>query len=261
MALNKGTQIVKGFPEWHGDSLPDFEEWVRIVSKNNNKTIFRGQRKYWPLLPSISRRNNYASLLSVEKELFNTFKREANVCLHLKPASDWDWLVVGQHHGLPTRVLDWSIDPLVALWFALEKHEMTGSEPEVWVLRLNDEDVIKSLKNTRPFHGTRTKLFKTVFQIPRVNIQKSCFILFKFIEKREIGFVTLEQNRQLRGKIEKIVIPTRVAPNLLKQLNKKGYCRSSLFPDIDEIAKSVKEKIYKKLHNNKFSRHKRRAAD
>ncbi len=39
MALNKGTQIVKGFPEWHGDSLPDFEEWVRIVSKNNNKTF------------------------------------------------------------------------------------------------------------------------------------------------------------------------------------------------------------------------------
>ncbi|MBW2740615.1 MAG: FRG domain-containing protein [Deltaproteobacteria bacterium] len=250
MALNKGTQIVKGFPEWFGEDLSDFEEWIDIVSKKSKTVVFRGQRKYWPLLPSINRNNNLPeSILTVEKELLNTFKKEAPPCLHLKPKSNWDWLVVGQHHGLPTRILDWSKDPLVALWFAIENYKKADSEPEVWALRVNDEDVIKSLDNTRPFQGTRSKLFETDFQIPRVKQQQGCFILFKYIEKQEIGFVRLERNSYLRGKIEKIRFFKRLVPDLLEQLIQKGYSRSFLFPDIDEVAKSVKEKVLNKLHN------------
>lgn len=252
MALNRITLQIDGDPDfygmdgyikWHGDSLSDYEEWVNKVSKGE-LAVFRGQRKFWPLLPSISREKHCDhSLLQVEKNLFYSFKNEAKDCLHLQPESDWDWLVVGQHHGLPTRVLDWTQDPLVALWFALEKHKDEGSEPEVWVLRVNGDDVIKDLQNAKPFLGTRTKLFHTNFKIPRVNKQKGCFVLFKYIEKIESGFVSLEQNYRLRGKIEKILIPDRVADEILGQLNIKGYSRESLFPDIDEVAKLVKKRI------------------
>jgi len=225
--------------------LSDYEEWIDIVSKGE-ATVFRGQRKSWPLLPSISRERQFnKSFLLVEKVLFCAFKDEAKECLHLQPESDWDWLVVGQHHGLPTRVLDWSQDPLVALWFALEEHKVEGSKPEVWALRVNGDDIIKNLKTNKPFQGTRTKLFHTNFKIPRVTKQKGCFVLFKYIKKIEFGFVSLENNPRLRGKIEKILISLRSVDEILEQLNSKGYCRESLFPNIDEVAKTIKNRILK----------------
>lgn len=247
MVLNKGTQIVKGFPETYAEDIDDYLQWVSMVSSKGGKVVFRGQRKYWPLLPSISRDDiKPDSFIHVEKKLFETFKDKASPCLHLKPQSDWDWLVVGQHHGLPTRVLDWSIDPLVALFFATEKSDLEDSQPEVWALRVSKEDIIENLDESRPFYGTRSKLFETNFMIPRIEQQKGCFILFKHIDKKDIGFIPLEKNSYLRGKIEKIRFFQRLVPPLKKQLEIRSYIRSRLFPDIDEIARVVKDEIFNK---------------
>jgi hypothetical protein len=166
--------------------------------------------------------------------------------LHIIPTSDWDWLVVGQHHGLRTRVLDWSYNPHAALWFALRKHAQINSEPEVWVLKPNKEDIIDSLEKSRPFQGNRTKLFNTDFKIPRIREQEGCFTLFKYVENSSKGFVPLEKNKKLRKRIERIRIAKYAAPKILKQIERKGINESKLFPNIDEVAKLVTKRIYQK---------------
>jgi hypothetical protein len=54
-----------------------------------------------------------------EDDIFKSFKRKSRSYLSCIPEDDWEWLAVARHYGLPTRFLDWTKNPLVALYFAV----------------------------------------------------------------------------------------------------------------------------------------------
>lgn len=60
-------------------------------------------------------KGNIVSYINVNAML-TEFKNEATKYLRVKPKNDFEWMFLAQYYGVPTKLLDWSTDPLVALF-------------------------------------------------------------------------------------------------------------------------------------------------
>lgn len=115
---------------------PDLEQrlfdgaWHDELRRFRPTHAFRGaSRAADSLMTGLSRLGPHAR--DLEPHVLRAFRKYAH---HMGVQSDvvWHWLMLGQHHGLPTRLLDWSYSPYVALHFATERQEDFDEDGVVW---------------------------------------------------------------------------------------------------------------------------------
>lgn len=142
-------------------SLPDLITQLLRLRSDNLEWMFRGQRlATWDLGLPPDRRD-----WKLLQENLNQFRRRHMGLLRpewVTEGDDWAWLFYAQHHGLDTRLLDWSTNPLVAIYFAVEKVQSShGEEPKpgaVWALHVHETmkqrgSRILSFDGGRTHHG------------------------------------------------------------------------------------------------------------
>lgn len=222
----------------------------------NSTRWFRGQADHtWKLLPSLARP---PYKVEGEQALIKRFKQNAYSILNPAPTEAWNWLFLMQHHGAPTRLLDWSENPLVALYFAVTNPEHAGVDGRVWCLDpvgLNKAAFIQpTASGELPFFGVDEDLMKYRTEdidrggapskppvaalapryFPRLTAQSGVFT------------VTHRDQIPVEGAhggahVGYITIPSGAKEALRKDLAVLGITRLTLFPELDAVAEYAKE--------------------
>lgn len=127
-------------------TVDSFEKYLEVIEEriarfykkpDERHRYFRGQirrAKDWPLKTSLGRykhlqRMSVRELSNTEKAVLETFKNHLFSLLTHLPRNDWEALAIAQHHKLPTRFLDWTTNPLVALYFATRNTQISYASP------------------------------------------------------------------------------------------------------------------------------------
>jgi len=106
------------------------------LDRHRSPYAFRGQGADFPLTPGVMRLKHHPSQVSrIERRLFESFKKYAHQTVR-PDFSEWDWLVLAQHYGLPTRLLDWTYSPFVALHFMTCNLAQIDCDGVVWCANL-----------------------------------------------------------------------------------------------------------------------------
>jgi hypothetical protein len=220
------------------NSVADLMEFVEANCKQG-LYLFRGQREGKPLLPRIARDLPGWKIPHLEGKILSDFKRR---CPAYPEGSaikgEWHLLAVAQHHRMATRLLDWTDNPLAALWFAVERgpvsDEHSGLQPGVvWVFHVFDEDIVTGAGPgpSSPFAGERTHVYQPEHITRTIVAQGAWFTVHKYIPGKQ-KFVPLENNKVYKPRLRALTVPPRAFPKLKEQLDRCGVNAASLFPDL-----------------------------
>lgn len=243
----------------HIEAISEYLEIVESISadirhsNSDDLLLFRGQNVDKPLLPIIARGYEYIKeygnpylydLFTYEGMMLEDFKRRARPNLTKEPISDWDWLTVAQHHGMHTRLLDWTENPLVGLFFALDP--VGGNQHRViWVLRIGRNEIITPTKETNPFLISKTQVFMPNIVSTRLVPQAGWFTIHKLNSKKD-RFIALENNTKFKKLLTKVIVNKNIT-DMMKHLDLFGINSASLFADLDGLCKQINVK--KDLHH------------
>lgn len=219
--------------------LTDLTGYLAIVAKakKNDVILFRGQSRNLPLLPKIARKDPIVDTTPVEKEMLSELRRRGEIFLNGHSPDDWDLLVQAQHFGMATRLLDWTSNPLVALWFACAfAHQ--GKNSFVYVFNVKEEYLLSRTTDPDPFKRTKTRVFKPKLNNNRILAQSGWFTAHKH-SKSAGRFVALNTNPDLNEDITQIEVPHEMHGDLLTQLSILGVNYQTMFPDMEGLCKHI----------------------
>ena len=240
--------------------------------------IWRGVSKYeYDIMPRVgyrllelkdAKRNMFASY---EKTIFENFRSKARLHHETNSLSEFEWLALAQHYGVPTRLLDWTENPFIGLYFAIMSSPFSGklvgskaelsfsSDAALWILdpiawnrhalRLQrfdrgiltpSDEALQSYKPlTRfPDMNIHPVAIYGAHNSPRIVAQRGAFMIFgQSTQGMEDAY---EQETFPTTSLQKVILVRDVLPAMRASILKNGITESVVFPDLEGLSREIK---------------------
>lgn len=219
-------------------SITDFIQYVESTY-HNDFTLFRGQPKDKKLLPPIGRDSFVprGSLADTERDMLDDFRATVLPFLSFEPKSKLEWLAVAQHHGMSTRLLDWTTNPLAALWFAIRSAGKEEDAVDVWCLDAKERGVVPKNVSNNPLAATRCYVYRPPHVSARIVRQSGWFTLHPM--KAPTAFRALDADKKYAAVLACLRIPKHAFADIRYSLDRYGAHEATFMPDLQGAATYV----------------------
>lgn len=225
-------RVVRSQEKWH--------EFLSFLDRHmQSRWVFRGQpSETWDLRPSAGRGDRYDPLF--EERVFRAFKKDARLHLHmhLPDTNDWDWLALAQHFGLPTRLLDWSMNPLVACFFALMEEQHANKNAIVFAYPLDEGQIVDPKTWPQPFQIDRVGFLFPSSLAPRISSQRGIFSVHPCPNEAW-------SPKELEG--HRFIIPAEFRFAFQRKLFRMGVDAAHIWANLEGVCSSLKWQYDKRI--------------
>jgi len=199
--------------------------------------LFRGQSLSAPLLPKLVRKALLNDVTSIERKMLGELRRQGPLVGEVNQPTDLELLAIAQHHGMATRLLDWSTNPLVALWFACTEPTSEHSG-HIYVYRVYPENIEGERSGVDPFGLAMTRVFRPSLNSSRLAAQGGWFTIHPCMGGT-FGYKALDEDPLHFLSIYHFEVPGTQKRAILHSLDLLGINARTLFPGIDGLVQHM----------------------
>ena len=222
--------------------------WDDKIMRYRDNRIYRGMAEQsWDLIPSLNRVCGHD--LSLETQVFRSFRKYGYAEL-AEYSGFWKLLPVAQHHGLPTRLLDWTYSPLVAAHFATEDTSCYDRDGVIWCLDVTDfrkfmpAPLVRKLADTGSNIFTVGMLEKVIPDFDKMREPSSMidrianqYALFSVVSDPSVLLSDILKTQHIPCR--KIVIPKETKLEIRDKLDYINISERMIYPGLDGVCRWI----------------------
>lgn len=214
------------------ESWLDLAHVIDELARETTTWLFRGEpATTYELRPAAGREGEGPSARTLkydpeqERAALRRFRHDAQPYVGFGPHSDLEWLAIAQHHGMATRLLDWTESILVAAFFAAEH---AGSHGHALIYGIRDLPVLDPDEAHDPFAVEEVSIYRPRHLNARISAQRSVFTIHP------------DPTRPLAtDRLQRWTVPEQACRELKQILDFCAVNYASLFPDLHGLARHV----------------------
>jgi hypothetical protein len=235
------------------------ESWNPDLQRFRSPFAFRGLAcATHDLSTSLSRLAGHADINKVELSLVRNFRKYAHAQASQGVDTIWHWLAVAQHHGLPTRMVDWTYSPFVALHFATTNPGEYHRDGVVWCVNfvqankllprrlksiLEEEhsdtltvEMLSEFTSLRAFDSLARDPFVVFVEPPSLDTRiLNQFALFSLISNPNASLDDWLREHPELGR--RVIVPAELKWEIRDKLDQANINERTLFPGLDGLSR------------------------